>query len=415
MLNRRKYLKTTGLAALVGSALSAEAAAGAEAKADRSRDAATAGWPMRGYDPARTGYNPTATPPKSDVTVERIIDREIRQNDPNLGQVYTLLVGDGALFWFNSRTGRLTVWDRQNEAIRWEATEGISTPVLRGDELYVGHLTKSGKTRTLGVRVLSTADGSVRRTYSGVSRCWSLSVPEILPVGDTVYLRQDAVGLFALSTSDGTVRWETPIDVEQPYGYGYGEPKMVYADGNLYVRTRYGLSAIDAETGAVRWSFEAPHPLAELNFSFVATDGTVLIGDNARNLYVLDAASGTPKRTFEGDDSGWPLAAVRDELVYVTRGSELTAVGLEDGTVRWSVTDESVQRWKPTVGGDVVCAAADYKALYAFDARDGTKLWEYSEGGGKEWSYPVLVGDTVYAVGSTAVASFGGLYRIESG
>lgn len=420
MVKRRDYLKTTGLAALAGSSLSGEA------EADQSQEEATSEWPMFGYDPARTSNNPTATPPKSDIAIDYLPDTQGES-------VGTPIVGDDAVF-FRSTPGSgdpiVTAWDRRTEEIRWEraVTEigEISNPVLHEGELYIAD--NISLSQGLKILVLSTEDGSTVESYSLLEQsrdegAWR-RLPSPLVVDDTIYAAletvvsgpTEGVALVAVARDDGTKLWETRMEE----GLVSLDGGIAIADGVVYIATGAGLSAIDADTGAVQWTFSASGPQADIRSPITIANETVLVGDNVRHLFALDAESGSRKWTFDnGAVTGWSAAAATSELLYISdqpgrKDPELYAIRLEDGTVRWSVKDQTVRQWKPAVGGDVLYAGTHYNQLYAFDARDGNQLWKYAEGRGKYWTYPVLVDDTVYVAGSRATGSCGGLYRIES-
>ncbi|WP_197075845.1 PQQ-binding-like beta-propeller repeat protein [Halostagnicola sp. A56] len=156
---------------------------------------------------------------------------------------------------------------------------------------------------------------------------------------------------------------DEPIPEPQAIAWSYGEEgDIAVVDGTVYLRTSDEVHAIDDETGEALW-----------------------VGEEI-------GADGTP--------------AVAGEGVFVG-GEQLTALESETGDVRWREQfDDGATVPDPTVAFDLVYVVVD-GTLYAFDAGDGSVVWERStvqletSGGSEELSFeaiPVAVAnDLVYA------------------
>lgn len=160
-----------------------------------------------------------------------------------------------------------------------------------------------------------------------------------------------------------SVSADEPIPEPEAIAWSYGEEgDIAVVDGTVYLRTSDEVHAIDDETGEALWVREE-----------VGADGT---------------------------------PAVAGESVFVG-GEQLTALESDTGDVRWRERfDDGATVPDPTVVFDLVYVVVD-GTLYAFDAGDGSVVWERSavqletSGGSEELSFeaiPVAVAnELVYA------------------
>ncbi|MER6008637.1 PQQ-binding-like beta-propeller repeat protein [Nonomuraea angiospora] len=114
-----------------------------------------------------------------------------------------------------------------------------------------------------------------------------------------------------MDAASGTELWRFRTEGDKP-GYRWdaaGASGLVYATGADSM-----LHALDATTGASRWSF----PLGKGRPTGpVAAGGTIHIGDGAGTLHALDPATGTVRRSFP---TGGPIETrpvVAGGFVYV--------------------------------------------------------------------------------------------------
>ncbi|MBF6327702.1 PQQ-binding-like beta-propeller repeat protein [Nocardia transvalensis] len=117
------------------------------------------------------------------------------------------------------------------------------------------------------------------------------------------------------------------------------QPAVV--DGTVYVGGRNGtFYALDAETGATRWSFEAQKPLGGNVPTFGLRDGPavanglVYFGDAAAKLWALDAATGALRWVRQLDDHRYAIITssplVSDGRVYVGVSSQELGIATSD-------------------------------------------------------------------------------------
>jgi outer membrane protein assembly factor BamB len=150
----------------------------------RSESAVASGWPMFGFDPARSGHAPDLTAPTGGVT-----DR------------WTYEIG---------------------EKVR-------SSPAVADGTVYVG-------SKDMNVYALSAVDGTEQWRFE--TRGSVRSSPAV--VGDTVYIGSDDGKLYAVSAADGTERWHYETD-SRVYASFAAVENTVYAasyfDGTVYALT----------------------------------------------------------------------------------------------------------------------------------------------------------------------------------
>ncbi|HKG25544.1 MAG TPA: PQQ-binding-like beta-propeller repeat protein, partial [Thermomicrobiales bacterium] len=186
----------------------------------------------------------------------------------------------GAVFALDAATGR--------EFWRVTIDDGrITTPAVAAGMVFLG---AGGPTYSHGyptfLRAFDAATGQER---------WAVEVGGIQSapavVDGTVYVGSDR-GLWAVATSDGSVRWHAHVgrddaDVAAPPAVAVGLVFVVSNDGYLY--------AFDAGTGEPSWTF---HPKGFYHLSTAAptvVDGVVYFGSEAGDLFAIDAATGAQR------------------------------------------------------------------------------------------------------------------------
>jgi outer membrane protein assembly factor BamB len=191
--------------------------------------------------------------------------------------------------------------------------------------------------------------------------------------GGRVYVTSDDGRLYAVEAGSGQAAWSTDIgnaepreereklgNSPSPLGYDYVQSSPVVADGQVYAGSRDGkVYALDAQTGAVRWSFATGE---KVRATPAVANGTVYVGSWDKNFYALDAQTGQPRWSADLQGQVQTTALVADGRVYV---------------------------------------ASRKAAVFGLDEQTGEKLWEYSYGGNM-WveSSPWLESGVVY-IGSS--------------
>jgi outer membrane protein assembly factor BamB len=165
---------------------------------------------------------------------------------------------------------------------------------------------------------------------------------------------------------------------------GDGSP-LTIARGTMLVESEHLLRAIDLRDGKLRWSF----PLRGVYVSPAIAGKYVFIrseSDNKGQMLALDIDSGktlwafTPKRLSSASNSyfGGHLTSpvVVDGTVFVGAGKEVYALDAASGTVHWEfAAKEYISSSATAADGRIYIS--DFNSLYAIDQKTGAQVWSH--------------------------------------
>lgn len=243
---------------------------------------------------------------------------------------------------------------------------------------------------------------------NGDSRKFRITAAPVVSQGRIFTLDSQSV-ITATSTAGATL-WQAdlrpPRDKE---GDATGGGVVVFGD-TVYAATGFGvLTALDATTGAVRWTQQ----LGGSSTGAPAVSGDliyVLAGDNtgfAINRY--DGTVAWELNTSEslGNVLGAPAPAVTDEFAVFAFGSgEVQGVFRRGGLSRWdtsvvgkragrALSNTSDITAPPVVSGNTVYVGNQSGRIAALELDSGSRIWTAREGAvGPVWP----AGDSVFAV-----------------
>ncbi len=234
--------------------------------------------------------------------------------------------------------------------------------------------------------------------------CRSIAAPEgwaspVLDEGDGLLLVSHRDHLIALDAKDLTESWRFPAEGDEIDTVAlYGTPAL--GDGVVFVPTWEGtFYALDKETGAVRWSYEAD---GELVGDAAFSHGTVYFGCSSGRVYALKGESGDLRwRPFETDDSVWSapaLTKVGDVLYVTSLDGRLYALNAETGEELWSFETDAGIAAGPVVAGDssTVYVGGFDSRLRAIDTAEHRERWSV-QADNWFWAEPLLEDGTLYA------------------
>lgn len=339
---------------------------------DRS-PGSTYDWPMERYDPAGTGFNPSASGPKDGVRV-----RWQREPDDHLGGGSSPILLDGTLhvtgyglLALDATTGEtrfVTEGSYQSSPVRAEATAYTTDTLAITSPWGVYGLNAGG-----GVRLLGHQFGTERWHGPGHEPDHTVFGPPMavppVAVGSTIFTPVPGVGdVVALDANDGRERWrQSPGDELRRPAVRNG---VVFA-----VNWPYRVSAYDADAGAERWQRDLDEQMV---LAPTATDDGVVVPRRSGVTY-LDASDGSVRWKFDhGGNATEGAAAVAEGHVFVVSDGDdgsLYAIGLDAGDERWSSPLRG--EGTPVVADGVVYVSTAANELVALDAAAGTVRWRY--------------------------------------
>lgn len=275
-----------------------------------------------------------------------------KNSEPN-SNVTTNVLPVGETLLFGTQGGALVAVSSTSgqELWRFQTADAIySTPVVANGIVYFG---SSGR-RVYAVRM---TDGAF---------LWAFPMKDIISSspavrGDTVYVSSEDRSVYALDADTGILRWTfrsaSPF-IAQP---------VVYENMLLVSNADGELSALNAATGTVVWQHSAPRAIVA---SVTVRNGLVYVGGFSRDLYATD------RNVF--------------------------ALNIRDGHVVWSQElGEDVQQ--PIVVTDTHAYVTANAKLVAFDALNGSRLWQYTSNAALKGA-PILLGDRLWVLAPSVLS-----------
>ncbi|MEU1815394.1 PQQ-binding-like beta-propeller repeat protein [Streptomyces roseifaciens] len=304
---------------------------------------------------------------------------------------WAMAVTDGRIHASDGPT--LYALDASDGSERWRlATDGWVYS-LRADRGTVVTGTRGG-----GVQAWEAANGELLWEMGGAQT--DFETPDCGPLvhDGTVYVWADA-RLRALEARTGAERWSYPVGDTASCG---GVPVRLLngPDGVVYVAAGTRVLAIDVARGDVRWRFEAPAVfLSPPAFAPgpAVTGGGVYIADYLGTVYALDAATGRDRWRIatEARQSTEPVLVAAGS-VHLGSGGALYTLDAVTGTPKWRFAAGGDVVGAPVVAdGRIHFGSADH-CLYTVDAAGGQLRWKLATGGEITGS-PVVAGGVVYA------------------
>ena len=219
--------------------------------------------------------------------------------------------------------------------------------------------------------------------------------------GKTAFVPTFRGMVFALDTSNGTVRWVRDA--------GAGIVGGVAVDGDrIYFGTKANrLYAYTAQTGERQWEFRTK---GEVWSTPTIDSDTIYTTSLDGSLYALDK-SGKQKWLFSSSSSGIASkAVVGGDAVYVgSFDNKLYSVKKSDGTMNWSLKAGNWFWASPVIQGGIVYAASLDGKVYAVDVATGASKWEHPF----DTSSAVRSGPVIAGGGLFVAAKNGRLFKLD--
>jgi eukaryotic-like serine/threonine-protein kinase len=146
------------------------------------------------------------------------------------------------------------------------------------------------------------------------------------------------------------------------------------------------------------WSFDTGAPVQS---SPVISGGALFVGSDNGRLYALSPSTGRElwNRSFGEFAVVQSTPAVQGDTLYIGcqnfSGSGLFALDASDGSVRWSVPDDTGIVASPALADGAVFWASQNGSVLSANATTGEVLW-HAAAGGDLWASPALDQDCLY-------------------
>lgn len=318
------------------------------------------------------------------------------------GRVISSPAVAGGAVYVGSTDHQLYAIDRVSGRERWRfATKGAvnSSPAVAHGLVYAGSADGN-------VYAVDTATGQARWTFAtrGERRFTAPGIHGAIPrtermpdpfdvflsspvvSGETVVIGSGDQHVYALDAHTGALRWSFATgDVV------HASPAV--ADGVVYIGSwdRH-LYALDLATGRERWRYTTGNDTTIYNqigiaSSAAVSDGRVLVGGRDGHFHAVDAATG--RLLWKHDNRmGWTIAspAVRDGVVYfpTSDGTRFKALDAATGAMRFDLENKAVSFSSPALVGQVAIYGTSDGWLRAVDLRSGSFVAQFQTEGSKQ-------------------------------
>lgn len=287
--------------------------------------------------------------------------------------VVIVVSDDGLLYGLDAQTGEKR-WEVDTVPVSNKTGKRPPTlPIIQDGTVYVTNwpVHRVPTPRVSFIHAIDPSSGRVKWTNEvegnhPTSPIYAEGLIVFSTTEDTLSRKSEdstAVAFYAIDAASGRVKWRHETE-----GRG-SERAALRLDGRIVIGTDRRVSALDPQTGAVRWTRTSDagdvftHPAGH--------GGTVLVGTSqwARmkgrgELLALDVSTGTLRWSsrlgsrFGGRDGGIWVAAAKGDSVYVVAGKHLQRLQLETGKELWSHEADTWIHARPWVGDASVYVAA---------------------------------------------------------
>jgi outer membrane protein assembly factor BamB len=191
--------------------------------------------------------------------------------------------------------------------------------------------------------------------------------------------------VFAFKTSNGDVIWDYRDNSTDKIGTPSVQNGVVFFSASNYV------GALDSSNGASLWNNTANGGTSPLVVNGVFYD------NNGHVVYALNATNG--KQIWANQIPGLSPPAYSNGVLYTcSLDYNVYAINAKDGTKLWNYTTGNFVQTSPAISGGIVYVGSNDGNIYALNATSGAKIWNYRTGG-YDTSSPAVYDGEVY-VGS---------------
>ena len=356
-------------------------------------------WPFYGYDKERTRYLPLRRP------IHAPFDRPWHYKAGALLEFPPVL--NARSMFLLKDDGVLVAIGRKSAHVRWGRKLGhlaASSPAVAGSSVYCVILERGRGVRAGRVVAVNVGSGRTRWSHKLPSRAESSP----LVVGNTLYFGTENGTVYALRTSDGSLKWRYRAS-----GAVKGGIAMDYL-GRLFFGDYSGhLTSVRSSDGHKLWRVStsgAHHGLS--SGQFYATPsvayGRVYIGNTDGFMYSFASSSGKLAWRIHTGGYVYGSAAVaqvpggRPAVYFGSYDRRFYALDARSGRKLWVRDAHGRVSGGAVVIGDTVWFSTLEQQTRALGARTGNLLWKISRG---QFNPVVSDGQRLYLVGHSSITA----------
>jgi len=322
-----------------------------EIGADPQTDPASDEWLMTGVDLENTGYHPTASGPKSDVSERWVFETgdAIRSN---------AAVADGVVY-INSRDGNTYAIDLETGDEMWVVDRRNlfhDTPTIYENKLIANN---NGRMTVFDIE-------SEEQLWNDENDVDPAGGPKV--IDGVVYTGCREGYLRAVDPTDGTVLWDHEIG-------GGARNTIAISDGVVYmVGSPFYLYAINLESRERLWEVEIPEGTSTRGIA--VDDNRIYVGTENEN-YVLCYDKNDGQKVWKKEVGGnvFSSVTIEDGSLYMRVEDSIVSLDASDGSVNWNIDDPGY-RWNLVLANGVLYTPSD-TGLSALDMNSGETMWKY--------------------------------------
>ena len=249
-----------------------------------------------------------------------------------------------------------------------------------------------------GIVVVGGGDGFIyaRNAKSG-EPLWTVKTDGMISgggtiVGGTVYIGSWDNNVLALDLKTGKEKWRYFTN-----WYVQTAPVVDAAANVLYTNAHDHMGyALDIRNGKLIWKTQVTLQVGFPNNGPPCLDGgRLFMAVHPAHFRGLEAATGKPIWQVETGANAAGCTVLGNKVIAGTN-SGITAFNVADGKEVWKFSDRAgVSRCTPAISGNVVYFCSRNGKVYALNAENGGKLWEYATGGPIDGS-PAIAGGALF-------------------
>jgi len=204
--------------------------------------------------------------------------------------------------------------------------------------------------------------------------------------GGTLYAGDSQGRLRAIDAATGAVKWTSVAEA-------IASPPSVTADAVYATSALSFIYALDKTSGQTLWSIPTRSPMFAAP---LVTGGVLYAGSEAGDLFAIDVATHTEKWRYRGPREIHTQPALAADTVVFGSGPVLIALDAATGIERWRF-DSGTLAGGISIANGTVYAVVDPGHLFAFDLYSGNVLWHVPPAAGVNgWTTLAVFNGLVY-------------------